>query len=193
MRRIRGQIVLADLIKTQGLFAAPLPRCVAHRQEKKVEFEKHNQTSSPFQEKTRNYLTGVPDCRTSPPPWRLQGEDKSRQGHYPHEPCIYNRCRAITSTISRARSLDQNYRKRITNHGADGRRSQTPRRIRLWEQTTGSMRVVFMNARPGQADGQLEEGAVTYALSGHLAWVANSRANHLSGVWFESMCEIGDS
>lgn len=97
------------------MFAAPLPRCVAHRQDKKAEFEKHNQTSSPFQEKTRNYLTGVPDCRTSPPPWRLRGEGKSRRDHYPHGPCIYNRCRAITSTISRARSLDQNYRKRITN------------------------------------------------------------------------------
>lgn len=56
-------------------------------------------------------------------------------------------------------ALDQNYRKRITNHRADSRRSQTLRRIRLCEQTMRSMHDMFMNTRLGPSDAQLEEAA----------------------------------
>lgn len=78
----------------------------------------------------------------------VQGEDEEKADSLSAWAMYRNRCRAITSTISRARGLDQNYRKQITNHRAMWRRSQTPRLIRLWEQMKGSMCVMFMNTNP---------------------------------------------
>lgn len=118
------------------------------KRRKKKQRKKDKQKTQTFRKK---YKKKIRADRRSSLTRRLLGEDKGRS-----EPCMHNQCRAMTSTISRARSPDQNYRKRITNRGADSRRSQTPRWIRLREQTTRSMRVMFMSARLGRSDAQLE-------------------------------------